>query len=120
MQGAALLFQGRQVAGWLIVLAVLPAGVIDSGQLEGQGTGLVVFAIVLLFLLVVIALGPRLLFHRTGRVFMEGLAAEFRAAVAEVDGFGGAALDDDRGHAIELRHLGSTFKAVPVGAKGDE
>src|SRR2546427_3093798 len=121
MQRAAVLFQGRQVTVWVIGLAILPAGVIDSSEFKSQGTaGLVVFVIVTLFVFVIIALGPRLLLDRTASVFVEGLSAKFGTTVAHVDGFGVAALDDHRCHAIELGHFGGVCKAVPIGAKSDQ
>ena len=51
---------------------------------------------------------------------METLPAEFGAAVAHADGFGVAALLDDRRNAIELRHCGGAVKALPVGAESHQ
>src|ERR1700674_1804847 len=98
MEGAAVFFQGQEVTVGVIGLAVFPAGVIDANEFVGQGAaGLGVFAIMTFFVLVIIAPGPRLLFDGTARVFMESLPPELGTAVAHVDGFGVAALDDDGG-----------------------
>ena len=40
--------------------------------------------------------------------------------MAHVDRFGVAALNDDRGHPVELGHFVSALEAIAVGAKGDQ
>src|SRR4029079_12561307 len=87
-----------------------------SHQFVGQRTaGLVVFAIVPVFVVLIKTLGPRLLFESAGRVFVEGLPAELGTTVAHVDGFGVATLLDNRSDPIELRHFGRAAKTLPMG-----
>ena len=78
------------------------------------------FVVVLLLVRLVITSGPGLFFESTGGVLVETLAAELWTAVAHTDGFGVAALLDDRGNAVELRHFGGARKALPVGAEGHQ
>ena len=106
-----------KVMGGVVRLVILPAGEIDAYQFERQrAAGGVVFVTVSFFVLLVIALGPRFLSQCTGRILVEGLAAELRTAGAHMDRFGVAALSDHRRHAIELSHFLSTVEAIPVGA----
>ena len=121
VEGAAVLFQGLEVALAVIRGVVFPAGVIDADEFVGHSpAGLVVFAVGFAFLVVIIAFGPRLLFEGAAGVFMKSLATELGAAAAHVDRFSVAALFDDGGDPIKLGDRGGTGKTVAFGAKGHQ
>jgi hypothetical protein len=62
MEWAGVLLQGEEITIGFIGLVLLPASKVNAHEFIGQGAaGLVVLAFVTLFLLVVIALGPRFL-----------------------------------------------------------
>jgi hypothetical protein len=121
VEGTAVFFQRAAIADGVISFAVFPAGEIDADQPVGQdAAGLVMLVLVPLFLLLVVAAGPRRLFGGAVGVFAERLSAEFGTAVAHVSYFVVAALDHDRGQVVELRHLIGALEVVAVGAKGDQ
>src|SRR5512146_3251347 len=121
MERAGVLLQGFGVAMGVIGCALFPAGEVDAYEFVGQGAaGRVVFAFVTLFLLVVVALGPRFLLERAAGVFMEGLPPELGTAVAHMNRFRVAALNYYRRDAVELGHIPRALKALPVGAEGDQ
>ena len=114
-------FQGSKVAGRVIGLAMFPAGKIDADEFEGQSAaGPVVFAIMTFLVVVVVAVSPKLFFNGAASVFVEGLPAELGAAVAHMHGLAVAALSDDGSQAIKLGHLCGAFKALAIGAEGDQ
>src|SRR5260370_21788192 len=98
---------------------ISPASEVDTDELEGQSAAsLMVFAIVLVFVLSPVALGPRLFADGATGVLMEGLSAKLGAAVAHMDGFGVATLLNDRCHPLELGHFGGAGEPLAMGADG--
>src|ERR1700732_2016602 len=116
-----MVFQGLEVAVGLIGLAMLPTSKVDAHELVGQGpAGLVVFALVALLLLLIIALGPGFFLEGAAGVFVERLPTKLGTAIADVNGLGGAALDDYRRDTVEFGHVSGFLEPIPVGAEGDE
>ena len=121
MERAAVLFQGLHVAQTVVGNVLFPAGIVNANELVGERpASFVVFALRLAFLVLIIALGPRLSFAGTTGVFVKGLPAEFGATVAHLGRFGFPALFDDGSNPIKFSDFGGAGKAVALGAESAE
>src|SRR6202030_416388 len=75
---------------------------------------------VALLLLLIIALGPGFFLEGAAGVFVERLPTKLGTAIADVNGLGGAALDDYRRDTVEFGHVSGFLEPISVGAEGDE
>ena len=73
-----------------------------------------------LSLLVVELFGPAFFSEGMTGVFVKGLTAKFRTAVAHVDDFALAALFFDGSNPVELLRFLGVFKSSAIGSKGDQ